>query len=59
VLTTVACIRSFAGFGFPLFAPTMYDKLGFGKGDTTIEVVIFLGLVIKAAVAILYSEHGS
>jgi len=27
-------MRSLAGFGFPLFAPTMYNALGYGKGDT-------------------------
>ncbi|KAH7912686.1 major facilitator superfamily domain-containing protein [Hygrophoropsis aurantiaca] len=33
-LAAVSCLRSLAGFGFPLFAPVMYDKLGFGWGDT-------------------------
>jgi MFS family permease len=33
-LAAVSCLRSFAGFGFPLFAPAMYAKLGYGKGDT-------------------------
>ncbi|KLO06430.1 MFS polyamine transporter [Schizopora paradoxa] len=33
-LAAVSCFRSLAGFGFPLFAPAMYNKLGFGKGDT-------------------------
>ena len=27
-------LRSLAGFGFPLFAPAMYNALGYGKGDT-------------------------
>ena len=27
-------MRSLAGFGFPLFAPTMYNALGYGKADT-------------------------
>ncbi|RPD55141.1 MFS polyamine transporter [Lentinus tigrinus ALCF2SS1-7] len=26
--------RSLAGLGFPLFAPSMYNALGYGKGDT-------------------------
>ena len=33
-LAAVSCFRSLAGFGFPLFAPYMYDALGYGKGDT-------------------------
>ena len=33
-LAAVSCFRSLAGFGFPLFAPAMYDALGYGKGDT-------------------------
>jgi len=35
-LAAVACLRSLAGFGFPLFAPTMYKALGYGKGDTVL-----------------------
>ena len=27
-------LRAVAAFGFPLFAPVMYDALGYGKGDT-------------------------
>ncbi|KAJ3505032.1 hypothetical protein NLJ89_g7631 [Agrocybe chaxingu] len=33
-LAAASCLRSLAGFGFPLFAPAMYAKLGYGKGDT-------------------------
>jgi len=33
-LAAASCFRSLAGFGFPLFAPKMYETLGFGKGDT-------------------------
>lgn len=33
-LAVVSFLRSLAGFGFPLFAPAMYDALGFGVGDT-------------------------
>ncbi|KAG2067617.1 MFS general substrate transporter [Suillus decipiens] len=38
-LAAVSCLRSLAGFGFPLFAPAMYNALGFGKGDTILAVV--------------------
>jgi hypothetical protein len=27
-------LRSLAGFGFPLFAQAMYDRLGFGWGNS-------------------------
>lgn len=33
-LAAVSCLRSLAGFGFPLFAPAMYSALGYGKGNT-------------------------
>ena len=33
-VAAVAFLRSLAGFGLPLFAPAMYDALGYGKGDT-------------------------
>jgi hypothetical protein len=33
-LAAVSFLRSLAGFGFPLFAPAMYAKLGYGKGNT-------------------------
>ncbi|TFK37877.1 MFS polyamine transporter [Crucibulum laeve] len=43
-LAATSCLRSFAGFGFPLFAPAMYNALGYGKGDTILAVfAIVLG----------------
>lgn len=43
-LAAVAFLRSLAGFGFPLFAPAMYNSLGYGKGNTILAVVaIVLG----------------
>ncbi|KAH9858020.1 MFS polyamine transporter [Lenzites betulinus] len=33
-LAAVSFFRSMAGFGFPLFAPSMYAALGYGKGNT-------------------------
>ncbi|KAK2463963.1 hypothetical protein APHAL10511_004014 [Amanita phalloides] len=41
-LATVVCLRSIAGFGFPLFAPVMYNKLGYGKGNTLLACVSIL-----------------
>ncbi|KAG6910339.1 hypothetical protein DXG01_011407 [Tephrocybe rancida] len=43
-LAAVSCLRSLAGFGFPLFAPAMFHKLGYGKGSTILAcVAIVLG----------------
>ncbi|KAG5652151.1 hypothetical protein H0H81_006135 [Sphagnurus paluster] len=43
-LAAVSCLRSVAGFGFPLFAPAMFKALGYGKGSTILAVVaIVLG----------------
>lgn len=33
-LAAVTCLRSLAGFGFPLFAPSMYNALGYGGGSS-------------------------
>ncbi|KAI0051540.1 MFS polyamine transporter [Auriscalpium vulgare] len=40
-LAAVTFLRSLAGFGFPLFAPSMYKALGYGKGDTILAVFAF------------------
>ncbi|KAK2060985.1 major facilitator superfamily transporter [Colletotrichum caudatum] len=32
-------LRSLAGFGFPLFAPSMYHKLGYGWGNSVLALV--------------------
>ena len=42
-LAAVACLRSLAGFGFPLFAPAMFNKLGYGIGST---ILACLALVL-------------
>lgn len=44
-LAAVNCLRSVLGFVFPLFAPSMYETLGFGKGDTILACcAIVLGV---------------
>ncbi|KAI0055615.1 MFS polyamine transporter [Artomyces pyxidatus] len=44
-MAAVSCLRSLAGFGFPLFAPPMYEALGFGKGNTILAgVAVLLGV---------------
>ena len=41
--------RSLAAFGMPLFAPAMYNALGFGKGDTILACAA-IGIGIPAYV---------
>lgn len=38
-LAAATFLRSLAGFGFPLFAPAMYNALGYGKGNTILAAV--------------------
>ena len=38
-LAACAILRSLAGFGFPLFAPYMYDRLGYGWGTSVLGLV--------------------
>ncbi|KAL7895366.1 major facilitator superfamily domain-containing protein [Trichoderma sp. SZMC 28014] len=38
-VSAVTVLRSLAGFGFPLFAPAMYSKLGYGIGGTVLAAV--------------------
>ncbi|KAI5825467.1 MFS general substrate transporter [Schizophyllum commune Tattone D] len=41
-LAAVSFLRSLAGFGFPLFAPSMYAALGVGWGDTLLAFVAII-----------------
>jgi hypothetical protein len=44
-LAATSFFRSIAGFGFPLFAPAMYNALGYGKGDTILAAcAVAIGL---------------
>lgn len=44
-LAAVACMRSLAGFGFPLFAPYMYQALDYGWGNSLLAfIAIALGV---------------
>lgn len=38
-MSAVVMLRSCAGFGFPLFAPSMYDKLGYGWGNSLLGFI--------------------
>jgi hypothetical protein len=42
-----AFVRTMAGFSFPLFAPSMYDKLGIALGNGVMAAVaLVLGIVV-------------
>lgn len=49
-MSAVVILRSLAGFGFPLFAPSMYDALGIGWGNSLLGFVAF-GVGIPASLA--------
>ncbi|KAF8877589.1 MFS polyamine transporter [Mucidula mucida] len=55
VLATVTFMRSVFSFGFPLFAPAMYAKLGYGKGDTLLAVV---AIIIGCPSPFLFWKYG-
>lgn len=37
-MASVTFFRSIAGFGFPLFAPAMFNRLGYGLGSVVLGV---------------------
>ncbi|KAI0333400.1 MFS polyamine transporter [Cubamyces sp. BRFM 1775] len=56
-LAVIAFFRSIAGFTFPLFAPAMYNALGYGKGDTILACVA-IGVGIPAPFLLwMYGER--
>lgn len=48
-------LRSMAGFGFPLFGPYMYERLGYGWGNS---VLALLAVVIGWPAPILLWKYG-
>lgn len=40
-ITAASSVRYLAGFGFPLFAPRLYQKLGYGLGNTLLAALAF------------------
>ncbi len=51
--TTV--MRSLAGFGFPLFASKLFEKLGYGKGNTLLAAI---GIVVGWPAPFLLWKYG-
>jgi len=54
-MAAVSCFRSLAGFGFPLFAPAMYNALGYGKADT---ILAALALAIGCPAPFIFWYYG-
>ncbi|OAX40411.1 MFS general substrate transporter [Rhizopogon vinicolor AM-OR11-026] len=54
-LAAATCLRSIAGFVFPLFAPAMYNALGFGKGDTLLAVI---AIIIGCPAPFIFWHYG-
>ncbi|KAJ7643637.1 MFS polyamine transporter [Roridomyces roridus] len=54
-LAAASCLRALCGFGFPLFAESMYKKLGYGKGDTVLAVI---AIAIGCPAPILLWRYG-
>ncbi|KAJ5715419.1 uncharacterized protein N7483_012600 [Penicillium malachiteum] len=54
-LAAGAFLRSLAGFGFPLFAPAMYDALHYGWGNS---VLAFVSLAIGVPAPIFLWKFG-
>lgn len=49
-MSAVITLRSLAGFGFPLFAPSLYDALGYGWGNSLLGFIA-LGVGVPAPIA--------
>ncbi|KAL3417173.1 MFS multidrug transporter [Phlyctema vagabunda] len=50
-----AFVRTLAGFGFPLFAPAMYARLGVGWGTS---VLAFVSIIVGLLSPVLLWRHG-
>ena len=56
-ISATACLRSLAGFGFPLFAPYMYQKLDYGWGNSLLAFIA-IGLGWPAPILLwIYGER--
>lgn len=54
-IAAAVVLRSLAGFGFPLFAPYMYDKLHYGWGNSLLG---FLAIVLGWPAPIVLWKYG-
>ncbi|CAI7583387.1 unnamed protein product [Penicillium glandicola] len=51
----VYIVRGFTGFGFPLFSPVMYAKLGYGWGNSLLALV---ALVVGCPIPFILWKYG-
>lgn len=49
-ISTLNALRSLTGFGFPLFAPAMYARLGNGWGNALLALLMLAMAVVGPAV---------
>jgi len=54
-IAAAVLLRSFAGFGFPLFAPAMYAALGWGWGNSLLG---FIALLLGVPAPFLLWRYG-
>lgn len=54
-LAAITVLRSLAGFGFPLFAPYMYNKLHFGWGNS---LLAFISIALGVPAPIFLWKYG-
>lgn len=54
-ISAATVLRSLAGFGFPLFAPYMYQALDYGWGNS---LLAFLALVLGVPAPVLLWKYG-
>ena len=55
-VSATAVLRSLAGFGFPLFAPYLYDALDYGWGNS---LLAFLSIVLGVPAPVLLWKYGA
>ncbi|KAK0944155.1 hypothetical protein LTR29_004287 [Friedmanniomyces endolithicus] len=55
-VAAISCLRSLAGFGFPLFAPAMYNALGYGWGNS---LLAFVAIAIGVPAPIMFWKYGA
>ena len=55
-VAAITFLRSLAGFGFPLFAPNLYESLGYGWGNSLLGLIAIL---IGVPAPLLFWHYGA
>ena len=55
-MAAIQVLRSLAGFGFPLFAPAMYNALGYGWGNS---LLAFVAIIIGVPAPLMLWKYGA